>query len=729
MTEQDLLIDESLFTTSNKRFGVRGTFAEGTKSIYKTYRECVLNGVYETYPYCYGERGYGYPNRGEFIITLPDFQTIYVVINGEKLNYDTADIKAVKREFNTTNGHTIRTTKYLLNDIYEFTIKEERITPFDNPNLYIAKYDIKTNNFIGEIDIISTLTNQHKKNKYEHDPRFIETDQLTHTFELIDKNICKVSTIHTNFHVYFGLHHSINMTYSYNDQTETMIAKTTQKLTPKNTVTLTKYVIITSSVYETNPYSQNQQMIDSIKNTSITAYKNTVDQSIFVKDNKLITTALNYNLYQLNASGPADEYHSIPAKGLSGKGYEGHYFWDTEMYMFPYFLLTKPKEAKKILLFRYNTLKEARQEALNLNHDQGVKFPWRTIDGKEVSSYYPAGSAQYHINGIIAIQFLNYYFVTNDLDFLLKKGMDVIYQTALLYLEIGSFHNNEFHINTVTGPDEYSAIVNNNYYTNKLAQYHIKMLLELYSKHKRRFRNYDSTAIKQLKKAAEQMVIPYDKTRNINPQDSQFLSKKPLDLTSVRKPLLLNMHPLTIYRYQVCKQADTILAHMLLNDEPYDTMCDSLAYYEGITIHDSSLSKCIFSVMNSRLGDLEKGYKYFKQQLLTDLDNTHNNTEQGLHIANMGGTYLTIVYGFLGLHISSSGLSIAPKVPKELPEYTIKLRYRGASLTISIKDLITIKTDKEIQLEIYGKKYLISDKTRLKLSSNAYSALKIKKEK
>ncbi|MEC9484834.1 MAG: glycosyl hydrolase family 65 protein [Candidatus Izemoplasma sp.] len=719
ITEQNLLIDESLFSTANRRFGVRGALAEGVKSHFNTYRDCLINGVYETYPYTYGEKGKGYPDNGQFIIALPDIQTIYIKVAGDILNLDHANITSMTRVFDTTTGKVSRQTTYQ-KDTFIFHVKETRITPFDHPNLYIAKYTVETENYDGQIELVSTINNKRRKNEHVHDPRFHESNQLTHTFELIDDNTVKTSTIHTNFHIYFGMYHSCEMTYEQSQEGELLTAKKYHHLTKDSPVSVTKYVVITSSIYETNPYSENKKMLNILPNKSIDDYSNTVTQSIFIKDNTVITEALNYNLYQLYASGPSDNYHSIPAKGLSGKGYEGHYFWDSEMYMFPYFLLTAPKEAKALLLFRYNTLDKARQEAKKLNHSIGVKFPWRTINGDEVSPYFPAGTAQYHINAIIAIQFLNYYFVTDDEEFLLKKGFEVIYKTALVYLEIGHFHDGKFHINNVTGPDEYTAIVNNNYYTNSLAKYHIEALIKVYNTHKDKIDiQVNKNHLKRLKEAAEKMVIPYNATVDINPQDEAFMQKKKLNLETAKRPLLLHMHPLTIYRHQVCKQADTILSHMLLNNEKRSTMYNSLKYYQDITIHDSSLSKCIFSVMNSRIGDLDTGYAYFKQQLMTDLNNAHKNTQHGLHIANMGGTYLTVVYGFLGLHISEGGISLAPKLPGDIKEYDVSLIYKGAHITISVKENISIKTDKEISLDIYGQKYVISNETRLKLSSNA----------
>jgi alpha,alpha-trehalose phosphorylase len=199
-----------------------------------------------------------------------------------------------------------------------------------------------------------------------------------------------------------------------------------------------------------------------------------------IEDGEELDTALQYNLYQLIQSVGKDPYSSIAPKGLSGEGYEGHYFWDSEMYIQPYFTITNPSFSKKLIEYRYTTLQYARENAARLGHARGARYPWRTIMGKECSGYFPAGSAQYHINGDIAYSIIAYYLATKDLPFILEKGAEVLFETARLWLDVGNFHEGKFLINGVTGPDEYTCMVNNNYYTNVLAQYHLRWAVKFY---------------------------------------------------------------------------------------------------------------------------------------------------------------------------------------------------------------------------------------------------------
>jgi alpha,alpha-trehalose phosphorylase len=385
------------------------------------------------------------------------------------------------------------------------------------------------------------------------------------------------------------------------------------------------------------------------------------------------------------------------------------------MYMVPYFLLTNPMQAKRLLLHRYHGLQEARQEARNLGHPRGAKYPWRTINGTEASPYFPAGSAQYHINAIIAYQFIQYHLLTKDEAFLLDYGFEVLYDTAQIYLEIGYHTDDGFEILGVTGPDEYTALVDNNYYTNSMAQYHMEYLVRFFEQYEARLRpGFDPSVVNECRKAAKRMVLRFDETRNIHPQDDSFLRKKPVDLATWKRPLLLHYHPMTIYRHQVCKQADVIASYLLLDNVPEDVMRDSLNFYERVTTHDSSLSKCIFSIQHLRVGQQDIGEAYFHEQLQIDFDNTYGNTGHGLHLANMGGTYLVLVLGFLGLRWNDEGLAIRPKLPSGVRRIQAPIHYQGGIVAFDITpSRITIETDNTVLVQVDGTDYLVQERTSI----------------
>jgi alpha,alpha-trehalose phosphorylase len=209
-------------------------------------------------------------------------------------------------------------------------------------------------------------------------------------------------------------------------------------------------------------------------------------------------------------------------------------------------------------------------------------------------------------------------------------------------------------------------------------------------------------------RAAEAMLLPYDATLNINPQDDTFLRKQVWDFENTPKekyPLLLHYHPLTIYRYQVCKQADTVLAHFLLEDEQsLDTIRSSYDYYEKITTHDSSLSTCIFSIMASKVGYADKAYQYFTETARLDLDNTHGNTKDGLHLANMGGTWMAIVFGFAGVRIKETHLALAPTIPAAWDNYAFKIQFKGRTIEVRMTKVevqLTITEGEALQVRLY----------------------------
>jgi alpha,alpha-trehalose phosphorylase len=343
--------------------------------------------------------------------------------------------------------------------------------------------------------------------------------------------------------------------------------------------------------------------------------------------------------------------------------------------------------------------------------------------GRECSGYFPAGTAQYHINGDIAWSVVSYYLATGDRAFIIDQGAELVFECARLWIDVGNYYQGTFRINEVTGPDEYTCLVNNNYYTNLSAQYNLRWAVKFYELLKAadaldglcRKIGLDPGEIAAFSQAAESMYLPYDRELGINPQDDAFLSKKKWDLASIPRdhfPLLLHYHPLHLYRRQVCKQADTVLAHFIFEDaQSPDTINNSFHYYEEITTHDSSLSTCVFSIVASKLGFHDKAYRYFGNSAKLDLFNTHGNTKDGIHTANMGGTCLAILYGFAGLRIKEEGLSFAPALPLPWDAYRFKIFYQGSQIRVEVDKTelrFTLLSGKEQEIRVYGRDYRLS---------------------
>lgn len=279
--------------------------------------------------------------------------------------------------------------------------------------------------------------------------------------------------------------------------------------------------------------------------------------------------------------------------------------------------------------------------------------------------------AQYHIDGDITYSAVAYYLATKDLDFMTEKGAEIVFETARLWMDTGHFYKGQFRIHDVTGPDEYTCMVNNNYFTNASAKYNLhwavrfyELLSEMGKTEPMERIGLTAEEVAEFRHAEECMYLPYDEELGINPQDDSFLQKPVWDFENTPKenyPLLLHYHPLHLYRFQVCKQADTVLAHFIYEDaQSIETIRKSFDYYEKITTHDSSLSTCIYSIVAAKLGDVDKAYDYFGDSAKLDLFNLHHNTRDGIHTANMGGNYMAVVYGFGGLCLKESGIWFAP---------------------------------------------------------------------
>jgi alpha,alpha-trehalose phosphorylase len=414
-----------------------------------------------------------------------------------------------------------------------------------------------------------------------------------------------------------------------------------------------------------------------------------------------IQQAIRFNLFHiLQASARAEEI-GVPAKGLTGQAYEGHYFWDTEIYLLPFLTYTSPRIARNLLTFRYKMLPQARARAKELGQ-RGAMFPWRTISGEEASAYYAAGTAQYHINADIIYALRKYVQATGDESFLRDYGAEMLVETARLWVDLGFYSDakgGRFCINGVTGPDEYKAVVNNNAYTNLMARenlrYAAQVVESLQASHPDAYKALvNKTAlepfeVKTWNGAAENMYVPYDEKLKIIPQDDSFLEREPWDFQNTpldRYPLLLFYHPLNIYRKQVIKQADVVLAMFLLGDAfPLQTKKRNFDFYDPLTTGDSSLSSCVEAIIAAQIGDMEKAIRYGMAALLMDLADVGGNVKDGCHIASMGGTWMMLTYGFGGMRDDGGALSFWPRrAPEENAILRFPVTYRGQMLEIEI---------------------------------------------
>lgn len=677
--------EETLFLTANGYLGVRACFEEGVPNGVKTIRGTYLNAFYDLKPIAYGEKLYGFPAEQETMVGVVDVQTIRLTAGDETFSPFSGKLMQFTRRLDMARGLVTRSMTWLSPKGKTLRIQIERMASFAQPSLFVIRYAVSSVDFDGVLLFESTQNGEVESYADPDDPR-VSQQRHRHLRVIETKDDEGISVM-----VCQAMASGLTMASAIAHTLDGQAADTLSAwIAPGQTVVLEKWCAFADSRRTDTPAKTAAHVLREAMEKPLAywqaAQKAYLDSfwenaRVHIEGDDALQDAVDFSLYQLLQSAGRDAISNIAAKGLSGEGYEGHYFWDTEIYIFPFFLLTNPEKARMLLSYRYGILDAARAHARSMGHERGALYPWRTIAGRECSGYYPSGSAQYHINGDVAHSFAQYWHLTGDLRFMAEMGAEVLIETARLWMDAGHMLEGKFRIDDVTGPDEYTCIVNNNYYTNVSARENLRAAADVCDALRREGLLGDplektgvtDEELAAFREAAERMYLPYDETLGIFAQDDSFLRKKKLSLKSIPKesfPLLLHYHPLFLYRHQVLKQADCVLAHFLYEEGVTDEdMRRTYAYYEPLTTHDSSLSPCIYGIMASRLGDMDKALSYFEMTARMDLDDTHGNTADGLHTANLGGVYLGIVMGFAGLRIGRDHISLRPRLPRGMQGY------------------------------------------------------------
>ncbi|GAB4098471.1 glycoside hydrolase family 65 protein [Sinomonas halotolerans] len=402
--------------------------------------------------------------------------------------------------------------------------------------------------------------------------------------------------------------------------------------------------------------------------------------------------AVRWNLFQLGQATAQAGVSGIPAKGVSGSGYEGHYFWDQEVYLMPYLTYTAPHAARKVLEFRHGMLPAAKARAAELNVD-GALFPWRTINGQEASAYYAAGTAQFHINAAVAFAAARFAWATGDEAFRTGECAELLVETARMWASLGFFgKDGRFHLHGVTGPDEYTAVVNDNLYTNVMARFNLRAAAQSESRQPEGT-GAEGTAATETERllwteAAKRMALPYDSEQQVHAQDADFMTLQPWDWSTPREkyPLLLHFHPLVIYRHQVLKQADTVLAMFLQwQDFTAEEKQRAFDFYDPLTTGDSTLSACVQGIMAAEVGYMDTALAHFTTAAFIDLDDLHRNTVDGVHTASAGGVWAALANGFAGFRDQGEVPRFDPRLPEGWDSLEFCLALRGGTLTVGLE--------------------------------------------
>ncbi|HXR67229.1 MAG TPA: glycosyl hydrolase family 65 protein, partial [Dermatophilaceae bacterium] len=438
--------------------------------------------------------------------------------------------------------------------------------------------------------------------------------------------------------------------------------------------------------------------------------------------------AIRWNLFQLvQAAGRADG-DGIATKGVTGSGYGGHYFGHTGLYVGPYLAYTSPLFARNALRFRYSMLPAAERRAHELTQN-GACFPWRTINGEEASADYAVGTAQYHINADISYSLSQYVHATGDEEFMAREGIDILVQTARMWADLGFWRSNgqvdSFRIHGVTGPDEYTTVVNDNLFTNVMARFNLRRAAQAVQDLESTWPYQHARMVARLHlgpdevaewvRAAEAMYIPYDANLGIHPQDSAFHEREVWDLPKTpanKKPLLLHFHPLVIYRFQVLKQADVVLALFLQGEQFTDEEKRAdFEYYDPITTGDSSLSGVVQSIIAAEVGYHDLALRYFHDGLFVDLADLRQNTSEGVHVAAAGGIWSALAYGFGGMRDHGGEITFDPRLPESWAALTFRITIRDTRLRVTLRadslDL-AVEVGSTLTVGVRGKEVIVT---------------------
>ncbi|MBE3578683.1 MAG: glycoside hydrolase family 65 protein [Caldanaerobacter subterraneus] len=739
--------NETIFAQANGYMGMRGNFEEGYSgpdgtSLKGTY----INGFYEIHDIVYPEGGYGFAKTGQTMLNVADSKIIELYVGEEKFDLLKGKIHFYERVLDMKKGCVERKIKWESPSGKIVNVKIKRIVSLQRQHLAVISFSVEPVNFTGNIKFVSAIDGDVRNITESEDVR-VGSNLKGRVLETVERGAndfegwISQKTQKSNLSYTCAMKNELIGTEKYEvlnsikeDRVEVAVAFKAEK---NRVYILNKFI----SYYTSKDCDKSETMklaLEEVRRAQEDGFCKIEkeqeeflqsfweDADVVIEGDKALQQGIRFNMFHLLQSVGRDGKTNIAAKGLTGEGYEGHYFWDSDIYILPFFLYTKPEIAKALIMYRYNLLDAARNRAKELGH-KGALYPWRTIDGPECSAYFPAGTAQYHINADIVYALKRYVEATNDLDFLYDYGCEIVFETARFWEDLGAYiplKGNKFCINTVTGPDEYTALVDNNAYTNYMAKMNLEYAYDIANKMKKEVpEKYQKVASKlnlkdeeiaSWKRAADNMYLPYSEELDIIPQDDSFLYKERITVDEIPEdqfPLLLHWHYLNIYRYQICKQPDVLLL-MFLQREKFtiEQLKKNFDYYEPITTHDSSLSPAIFSILANEIGYTDKAYKYFMMTARMDLDDYNDNVKDGIHAAAMAGSWSAVVNGFGGMRVYTDELHFTPGLPEGWKMLSFNVKYKGRKINVKLtheESVFTLLEGEPIEIFYFDRRVLI----------------------
>jgi alpha,alpha-trehalose phosphorylase len=697
---------ESVFALANGHIGLRGNLDEGEPfGLPGTY----LNGFYELRPLPYAEAAYGNPESGQTVVNVTNGKLLRLLVDDEPFDVRYGELTAHERVLDLREGILERRVEWVSPTGRPVRVRSVRLVSFAQRAVAAISYEVEAVEGRTPVVVQSELVANESLPEIRGDPR--ATAPLAAPLASVaayerDRRVVLVhSTRRSGLQMAAGMDHLVDGPVDTAIETESAgdlgRVRITTVLEPGQRLRVLKFLAYGwSSLRSTDALrDQVSAALAQARHTGwvglAQAQREYLEEfwghaDVELEGDLELQQAVRFALFHVLQAGARAEQRGIPAKGLTGPGHDGHTFWNTETFVLPVLTYTSPHAAGDALRWRREMLDLARERAKQLGL-KGAAFPWRTIRGRGSSGYWPASTAAFHVNADIADAVIRYQDATQDEAFERGPGLELLIETARVWRSLGHHdRDGQFRIDGVTGPDEYSAVADNNVYTNLMAQRNLRAAARAVERHRRQARRLgvDLEEAAAWRDAAEAMLIPYDEVRDVHPQAEGFTEHEPWDFDHTGEdqyPLMLHFPYFDIYRKQVVKQADLVLAMHLRGDAfTAEQKARNFDYYERLTVRDSSLSACTQAVIAAETGHLELAHDYFAEAALIDLNDLANDTRNGLHIATLAGAWIAVVAGFGGMRDHDGALTFAPRLPERLPRVAFRLIYRRRCLEVII---------------------------------------------
>jgi trehalose/maltose hydrolase-like predicted phosphorylase len=693
---------ESLFALSNGHVGLRGNLDEGEPhGLPGTY----LNGFYETWPLPYAEPGFSYPEDGQSVVDVTNGKIIRLLVEDEPFDVRYGELHEHERVLDMRAGTLSRLARWTSPAGKQVEVRSTRLVSLTQRGVAAIEYTVEAVDDFVRITVQSELVANEDLPDQSRDPR---TAAVLHSpleavrHETTDQGAVLVhKTRASGLMMAAAMEHDVEVPGRVEVSTEAKedLGRTTVicGLRPGQQLRIVKYLAYGWSSLRSRP-ALHDQVCGAVAGARYTGWQGLLDAQrefldeywdcadVEVEGDPVCQQAVRFGLFHVLQASARAERRAIPGKGLTGTGYDGHAFWDTEGFVLPVLTYTAPAAAADALRWRSTTLDMARARAKELDL-RGAAFPWRTIHGEECSAYWPAGTAAWHVNADIAMAFERYRIVTGDDSLEKECGLAVLVETARLWASLGHHdRRGVWHLDGVTGPDEYTALVRDNLFTNLMATHNMTTAAEACERHPERASEMgvSTEEMAAWRDTAEAANIPYDEELGVHEQSDGFTTLREWNFTdNTSYPLLLHEPYVRLYPSQVIKQADVVLAmHWRSNAFTPEQMARNFDYYEPRTTRDSSLSACTQAVMCAAVGHLELAHDYTYEAALIDLRDLHHNTEDGLHMASLAGAWTALVAGFGGLRDDTGCLTLDPQLPDGIDRLCFRLRWRDFRVTV-----------------------------------------------